>query len=354
MGGIQNGVHMNINGEDRYIMAGVIVVAIVCVILAAACIGALVVLAEKTKKMERYRLIEEQCQVIWIDYHFHPAEMAIEGDIENYCDREDSRAVLRGAEIYDIYNWVHPDDLWVRSDIRQLLESEQRYYKGNFRLRRADGGYVWYTMLATLCKDKRGKNDRMVIRLENADAKLSQEQNLLAKAENDLLTGIFNKKTMEEKITALLAEYSNNKHYIFFMIDLDNFKGVNDTLGHIYGDKVLTDTAAKLRKVFPAHALIGRLGGDEFAVCAVFEAFDEENLEEYIEKKAEQLRGQLRESYYCDDLGVDVSASIGIACAPRDGVDFETIYRKADKALYLSKRSGKDRYNIFRKSDANE
>jgi diguanylate cyclase (GGDEF)-like protein len=100
--------------------------------------------------------------------------------------------------------------------------------------------------------------------------------------------------------------------------------------------------------------MIGRLGGDEFAVCSCFEAFDGDNLLEYMQQKGELLCDTLRADYVCDDLGVGVSVSIGIAAAPVDGESFEEIYQKADKALYLSKRSGKDCCNIFQRSDGNE
>lgn len=138
------------------------------------------------------------------------------------------------------------------------------------------------------------------------------------------------------------------------MIDLDNFKEVNDNLGHAYGDRVLTDTAEKIKEVFPSNALIGRLGGDEFAVFAGFNAFDLENLTEYMSKKGQQLCRSLKAKYANGDKEVEVSASIGIASAPTDGEDFMSVYQKADKALYLSKRSGKDRYNLFQHSAADQ
>lgn len=194
----------------------------------------------------------------------------------------------------------------------------------------------------------------MVVRMENIDSKMTQEKELTEKAENDQLTGILNKKTMEERVKAQLEHRAGSGNLIFFMIDLDNFKDVNDTLGHAYGDKVLTEAAEKLKQVFPAKALIGRLGGDEFSVCASFDAFDLDNLTEYMTQKGDKLCDILKEEYISGDKSVQVSASIGIASAPVDGEDFLTIYQKADKALYLSKRSGKNRYNLFQHSAADE
>ena len=173
------------------------------------------------------------------------------------------------------------------------------------------------------------------------------EKNLVQRAENDMLTGVLNKKTMEEKMSNLLSENKADRYYIFYMVDLDNFKNVNDTLGHIYGDKAIADTGAELTKVFKNQALIGRLGGDEFAVCSSYDAFDEESLKNYIIKKAEQIKEANRRSYTDGANVVNITSSIGISVAPVDGTDFETIYKKADSALYKSKKTGKDRYTLF-------
>lgn len=301
---------------------------------------------------EKYDLIARQQQDIWLDYQFSPQNLKVTGNISNLTEEESLN--LMGVEVFEIYDWVHKEDTSIRSIIRQFFDSGDHHFKTELRIKQLDSSYGWYTLTGALLKKKNGKNKRFVARMQNIDSRMKEEKKLMQKAENDLLTGIFNKKTMEEKIEEAIENRQNNEHYIFFMIDLDNFKTVNDTLGHIYGDKVLTDTSDKLKEVFPVNAIIGRLGGDEFAVCASFDAFDASNLLKYMEKKAGQLCETLREHYCCDGLGVDVSASIGIAVAPEDGMDFESIYRKADKALYLSKRSGKDRFNIFQSSDANE
>lgn len=322
------------------------------IIFGISTILVLLLLRKVAVEKERYDLIAEQQETIWLDYHFSPQHLEVYGEIGALTELESLN--MMGAEVFEIYEWVHPDDASIRSTLRQFFDSGDRYFKTELRVKKLDGAYGWYSLTGTLVKDKKDKNERFVVNMENVDIQLTQEKDLMEKAESDLLTGIFNKKTMEEKISEALAHRHGNESYVFFMIDLDNFKNVNDTLGHIYGDKVLTDAADKLKKVFPQKAIIGRLGGDEFAVCSCFDAFDSSNLLDYMEQKGEQLRSTLKASYCCDELSVAVSVSIGIASSPGDGQDFETIYQKADKALYLSKRSGKDRYNIFQSSDANE
>ena len=140
---------------------------------------------------------------------------------------------------------------------------------------------------------------------------------------------------------------SESSYRIFFMVDLDNFKNVNDKLGHIMGDKAITDTADKLTEIFHHNAYIGRLGGDEFAVCVKYIAFDKESLYEYIYKKAEKVCEANRRVYSNGTEKVAISSSVGIALAPDMAEDFETLYKKADSALYRSKNGGKNCYHIF-------
>ncbi len=138
------------------------------------------------------------------------------------------------------------------------------------------------------------------------------------------------------------------------MVDLDNFKNVNDTLGHIYGDKAIADTAGALTEIFHSNAFIGRLGGDEFAVCAVYDAFDEESLMEFIIKNAEKVCEANRREYSDGANTVRISSSVGISIGPKDGRDFELLYKKADEALYNSKKTGKNKFTVYGAGNNND
>ena len=282
------------------------------------------------EEKERYDLIAAQKESIWLDYTFSPQHLVVTGAIGQFTGFD--MLDFMGVEVYDIYNWVNEEATPVRSAIRSFFDSGEKYFKTDLLLRRLDDTYAWYAVTGTLVKHERNqKNKRFVVRMENIDSQMTQEKELTEMAENDLLTGILNKKTMESRVSAQLEHRMRSENLVFFMIDLDNFK-----------------------EVFPSNALIGRLGGDEFAVFAGFNAFDLENLTEYMSKKGQQLCQSLKAKYANGDKEVEVSASIGIASAPTDGEDFMSVYQKADKALYLSKRSGKDRYNLFQHSAADE
>ena len=340
--------------SERVTFISVIAALVVFIVVLCAGIAFLGIQFKKVyEEKERYDLIAAQKESIWLDYTFSPQHLVVTGAIGQFTGFD--MLDFMGVEVYDIYNWVNEETTPVRSAIRNFFDSGDKYFKTDLLLRRLDDTYAWYAVTGTLVKhEKNQKNKRFVVRMENIDSQMTQEKELTEMAENDLLTGILNKKTMESRVSAQLEHRMGSENLVFFMIDLDNFKEVNDNLGHAYGDRVLTETAEKIKTVFPANALIGRLGGDEFAVFAGFDAFDLENLTEYMTKKGERLCQTLKAKYANGDHVVEVSASIGIASAPTDGEDFMSVYQKADKALYLSKRSGKDRYNLFQHSAADE
>lgn len=158
-------------------------------------------------------------------------------------------------------------------------------------------------------------------------------------AMKDSLTGLYNRVYAEDKVEELLR---NGVTGALFMIDMDNFKHINDTYGHIAGDVTLRMFADTLRACTGEEDVLCRIGGDEFVVF-----FVNENKKMVLAKKAEGILGmlqlKLKELQY-DDV---TSVSIGIATYPQDGNNFISLYKNADKALYYVKRNGKNSYHFF-------
>lgn len=164
------------------------------------------------------------------------------------------------------------------------------------------------------------------------------------KAETDQLTKVLNKVAFEEH-AAELIRHSTGAKLAFFMIDIDNFKTINDVLGHQTGDRVLADIGDILRDVFCGSCLVGRLGGDEFAVLIT--ARRAESCE-YFVGLYDTYRIALQEKFEKQFDQVAVTSSVGIAVS-ESGEEFRQLYRQADTALYHSKRSGKNTCSIYRK-----
>ena len=171
----------------------------------------------------------------------------------------------------------------------------------------------------------------------NIDEKKQIEVTLKTKAERDSLTGLYNRSTATDLINVFLHmnTHSPTVNHAFIILDLDNFKVLNDTLLHKTGDKALQDVASILGNFFRREDVVCRLGGDEFVVFLKNISF------EVLEPKLQRLMEALRLTYSQDDKSVTISASAGVAISPANGTTFKELYTAADKALYQAKHAGK-------------
>jgi diguanylate cyclase (GGDEF)-like protein len=166
------------------------------------------------------------------------------------------------------------------------------------------------------------------------------------KADTDLLTELSNKVATERKIKEYL-EANPTKQAILFVLDIDNFKKINDTMGHAFGDEVLRTLGHRLRAEFRVTDIIGRTGGDEFMIL----------LKDIPDTKTVQREGEKVERFFRSfEAGGYVkyaaTASIGAAIFPTDAKEFETLYKAADRALYLAKKRGKNQLAFYTETEA--
>jgi diguanylate cyclase (GGDEF)-like protein len=149
-------------------------------------------------------------------------------------------------------------------------------------------------------------------------------------ATTDDLTGLANRERFRSRIE---QEIAHGEPFAVLLMDLDHFKEINDTLGHDYGDALLRDLGPRLAEAVGESGLVARLGGDEFAVLPGFASEEEHELEEF----AMRLLACVQLPFAIDELSLEVGASVGIACHPRDGHDPHTLLRRADIAMYTAK-----------------
>lgn len=199
------------------------------------------------------------------------------------------------------------------------------------------GQIVHYNVKITSAREN-GKEGRL--RIGSLVDVTDEKQNaisLQSKVGKDPLTKVDNRLAAVEKIQKILQS-STNQVCAFLIIDLDNFKAVNDSLGHLTGDKALVDVANIIQKHVRSRDIVCRLGGDEFVVFLV------DIPKEVIQRNVEALLRKLQLTYELDGKREAISASAGIAVVPKDGSEFQTLYEKADKALYKVKKNGKNGY----------
>ena len=166
-----------------------------------------------------------------------------------------------------------------------------------------------------------------------------EQKQLYKQASYDSLTNLYNKKYTEMLISERLM---GNQLKAILIIDLDDFKVVNDQYGHIVGDRFLSEVAKELKDMFWSYDIVGRIGGDEMMIL-----MDQISNPEAVYKKCKKVIHRISQIQMSDDTEYCASCSIGIAFYPNDGETFESLYQKADKALYKMKKNGKKGYWIY-------
>lgn len=170
---------------------------------------------------------------------------------------------------------------------------------------------------------------------------IKSNNQLKEKADTDLLTGLDNKLATERKIKEYMATNPNSLA-MMFVLDIDNFKKINDTMGHAFGDEVLRELGRQIGINFRVTDIIGRTGGDEFTIFLKNLKDDSNTLRE-----AQKLTYFFKHFQVGDYVKYSATASIGAAVFPADGKDFESLYKSADAALYKAKKRGKNQLAFF-------
>ena len=157
----------------------------------------------------------------------------------------------------------------------------------------------------------------------------------------DKMTGLYNKNAITEYAKDLMAD-KNHKPFYFFLMDIDNFKSVNDTFGHMKGDEIITDVAHIAKEVVGDNGIVGRIGGDEFMLV-----LENINTEQDLRQTLMTLRKTVEEKYQDMGNNVCVTVSMGGALFPTDAENYDSMFMLADKMLYLAKTKGRNRYVFY-------
>lgn len=216
----------------------------------------------------------------------------------------------------------------------------ENHFSMEYRRRRGDG-YSWCMANVYLTEIPETSELNAVIVSHNNEEKKKKELELLYKAERDALTGLYNRAACERNVNASLAIGPKSMRSAFLLVDLDNFKEINDTMGHVQGDLVLKEIAVILKNSFRKTDIVGRLGGDEFIVF-----MRDVKSEDNVRASAEKLTQLLVRTYRRGGAQVRISGSVGIAMAPDCGKNFKELYTCADRALYRVKYAEKGGYSF--------
>lgn len=207
-----------------------------------------------------------------------------------------------------------------------------------------DGTDEYLELIKRPVFDHDGKISGIIALINDVTEQQMLKKELEKRSETDPLTELLNKRMTESQIRRLLEQRDKGwERGALLMIDVDNFKSVNDSLGHAEGDHVLVEIARIIRRSFRVKDVAGRIGGDEFMVFL-------RNIadEDVAHRSSRRLEDRVRAAFR--DIG-GVTLSIGIALYPQHGNTFEELYQAADQALYQVKKNGKDAHRIYQPQD---
>ena len=174
------------------------------------------------------------------------------------------------------------------------------------------------------------------------------------KAEHDTLSGVMNKASYANYVSEVLKFKEKDRYTAFMMFDVDNFKQINDRLGHAHGDDVIRRMGKLLKQFEDPRTIIGRLGGDEFSAMKEFTNVSYEHVVEYMDAMMEKVLDKFSEEFAEEHEKCNVSLSAGVTISIENQDSYETLYRQADAALYVSKRSGKNQYTWYKEGMTSE
>lgn len=233
-----------------------------------------------------------------------------------------------------------------REEIYKVYESGQRSLEIEYLRKFPNGSKIWVKSEFHFLIDPVNGHLSVLTILFDIDAAKRKRDDIKRAAEKDSLTGLLNRDATMKSIESFLQEEGSVGMHALFLVDIDNFKLVNDTFGHQVGDRVITEIANLIKDSFRESDIVGRIGGDEFFV--LMKNIDNQRK---VRHKAQNLVHVLQHVCATPTTRVDLSASIGISFCVNGNKSLETLYKESDLAMYRSKDEGKNRFSIYTYSD---
>ena len=251
-----------------------------------------------------------------------------------YPDRE----ALLAANAADLYVGAEDRRLW-----QSTMERDGVVRGFEVRFHRRDSTVIWVRNTARAVHDADGRVLYYEGSLEDITERKRAEEIIKQMAYHDDLTGLPNRRLFNDRLNlAMTHAHRNHQRLAVMLLDLDHFKGVNDTLGHSVGDQLLQDVSKRLASLLRKGDTAARMGGDEFMLL-----LPEITQVEGAAEVAQKILEAIREPYVLDGHELHVTTSIGIAIYPDDGEDVDTIMKNADIAMYRAKDGGRGSYQSW-------
>lgn len=238
---------------------------------------------------------------------------------------------------------THPDDLETDLNyVKQLYDGEISSYHMEKRYIRKDKKITWILLTGSIIRSEQGTPLYYIAQIQDINNKKRADEELSFKAYFDALTGLVNRNQLEHSLDLTISSASRNQQrFAVFFTDLDHFKHINDSLGHDAGDELLKIIGGRLRNSIRKTDIAARFGGDEFILV-----LHSVNNPELAAIFAEKILDTLLKPVKIKEHELFVTASIGISFYPSDGIDYQSLIKSADLALYKAKEKGRNIYHF--------
>ncbi len=242
---------------------------------------------------------------------------------------------------------VHPEDTaLLRSILQDHLSGRVPHFEAEYRILHKDGHYRWMLSRGLAARDDGGVAVRMAGAQTDITQRKQSEERLIFRAFHDELTGLANRTLLTERLRDALERLraGENNPFAVLFLDLDRFKNINDSLGHLVGDELLKSVANRLRSETQSEQMVARLGGDEFAILL-------ENVKSPIDalRVSNTIRKKFRGAFKLDGREIFITPSIGVAWGRKTYEKPEDLLRDADIAMYQAKKQGRNCCEVFAK-----
>lgn len=290
-------------------------------------------------EQKKYATLFEHSEDILFEVDCRTQQLMVSPMYPKRFGRELIQSPLPGgglSDAFQVLNIHERDRKELELSIWETL-TQKKGAEGMARIMNVDGISRWCRISLYPMEDTQGNLAIYLGKILDVDDEVREKEALEQKSRIDALTGLLNKTAFFLEAREYLASENGTNAAIIFL-DVDNFKQVNDKLGHMMGDYAIKETAKKLKIIFSNYDIISRFGGDEF--CILLKEIPVDTLKDKLAWTVEKLRATYSEG----EESVPVSVSIGAACTDGKRCSLDSLIESADKALYQAKENGKNQY----------
>lgn len=291
-------------------------------------------------EQERYRMATELSNDVIMNYSVSDDTLNIS---ENFREFYGGATKIKNFSKDRIWEkgYIYRDDVEKVAELVRIITIKGGGIDEQIRVKDVHGNYLWCRLICMPVPTGNSESREYIGKLINIDMHKKQLGLLEQKAQRDPLTGAYNKEYSKLLVNKYIAE-NHDVPGMLLMVDIDHFKNINDTYGHMVGDNIIIEVVKQVTRAFRSNDVIGRIGGDEFIVFVR----NVRNPEDQI-KQAKKLHEVLRQPVVIDGKTINKSASIGIALYPDHADSYEKLIECADEALYKVKDNGRDSFIIY-------